>query len=274
MELKMAETTFSDLRKPFPTKDLNWKTGIKIENGLKGQAVPHLDARAVQNRLDDIMGPSNWKNKFIEVFNGPTLFSVRCVLSLKIDGEWVDKEDAATISSNSDNFIDRNALTKGVYSDALKRAAVQWGIGRYLYDYDCEYVDLDDHGKLCFIPKLPKALVLAEEHAEYFKPDEKVASEPTVPQAAPSAKEIVATRANAQPAAMPAEVLKQPADDIPVDVTDAERALIKELLLKLEKNPPNVIKTYVQGPKGVQKLGESARAYVVKKADEKEKQLA
>jgi hypothetical protein len=36
---------------------------------------------------------------------------------------------------------------KGEYSDAFKRAAVMWGIGRYLYDLPNVWVNLDQYGK-------------------------------------------------------------------------------------------------------------------------------
>ena len=48
-----------------------------------------------------------------------------CELSINIDGTWITKSDGA-----DDSNIEG---AKGGISDALKRAAVLFGIGRYLY---------------------------------------------------------------------------------------------------------------------------------------------
>ena len=48
-----------------------------------------------------------------------------CSLSCKVGDNWITKADGA-----GDTDIEGE---KGGISDALKRAAVVWGIGRYLY---------------------------------------------------------------------------------------------------------------------------------------------
>ena len=48
-----------------------------------------------------------------------------CELSLKINGVWITKTDGA-----GDTNIEGE---KGGLSDAFKRAAVKFGVGRYLY---------------------------------------------------------------------------------------------------------------------------------------------
>ena len=45
---------------------------------------------------------------------------------------------------------------KGALSDALKRAAVRWGIGRYLYDLKAPWIVLEQRGKSSFIPDAEK----------------------------------------------------------------------------------------------------------------------
>jgi hypothetical protein len=53
---------------------------------------------------------------------------VICTLSIKVGDAWISKEDGG---ENSDI-----EPVKGGLSDAFKRAAVSWGIGRYLYGLD------------------------------------------------------------------------------------------------------------------------------------------
>jgi hypothetical protein len=76
----------------------------------------------VQDRLDAVCGPANWQDSYTETLKGRLL----CTLTIRIDGEWISKSDGA-----GDTDVEGE---KGAISDAIKRAGVKWGIGRYLYD--------------------------------------------------------------------------------------------------------------------------------------------
>ena len=91
-------------------------------------ALAYLDARDVMDRLDDACGPSNWQSRYNETPKGRVL----CELGIRFDGEWVWKSDGA-----GDTAVEGE---KGGISDALKRAAVHWGIGRYLYRLESVWV--------------------------------------------------------------------------------------------------------------------------------------
>jgi hypothetical protein len=86
-------------------------------------------------RLDDVFGISGWKNEYQE-WRGK---GVKCTLTCKVDGEWISKEDGA-------DETDMEA-TKGGFSNSMKRAAVQWGIGRYLYNLDQTWVEIRERGQ-------------------------------------------------------------------------------------------------------------------------------
>lgn len=104
----------------FPKNDIQFRLGAQTKDKLKGQAFAYISARAIQNRLDEVVGPANWKDNYTMIgANG-----VLCTLSIKIDGEWIDKHDVSEV-----DLTQKNGL-KGGISDALKRAAVKWGIGR------------------------------------------------------------------------------------------------------------------------------------------------
>jgi hypothetical protein len=86
---------------------------------------------------------------------------VVCRLRLRLGDEWITKVDVGGPSEQPDSG-DR---MKAAFSEALKRAAVKFGLGRYLYRLPSQWVDYDPHKK-CFLkaPSLPvSALPVREE---------------------------------------------------------------------------------------------------------------
>ena len=120
---------FNDLKKPFPVSSLKWRIGNKNREGTKANMLVYVDARMVQDRLDEVVGVGNWQfetRSMNSVNRQGNTFTIIGRLGIKINDEWIWKEDGA---ENSDI-----EAAKGGISDAFKRAAVQWGIGRYLYN--------------------------------------------------------------------------------------------------------------------------------------------
>jgi hypothetical protein len=70
--------------------------------------------------------------------------------SLRINGEWIEKQDGAQVT-------DYEAV-KGGISSAFKRVAASgWGIGRYLYDVRNQWFPIKQRGKgyeFAVIPKI------------------------------------------------------------------------------------------------------------------------
>ncbi|WP_312399916.1 Rad52/Rad22 family DNA repair protein [Chryseobacterium sp.] len=83
--------------------------------------VPYVDARQVQDRLDEVLGADNWQDDYLEV-KGKQF----CRIGIKVNGEWIWKGD-----SGAESLLDP---TKGETSDSFKRAAVHWGINRDTYE--------------------------------------------------------------------------------------------------------------------------------------------
>jgi len=123
-----------DLHKPFPAAEIEWRVGSTNGDKTSGLALAYLTARHVMDRLDAVCGSENWQDRY--EFHGPRTV---CYLSLRIGTEWVTKADGA-----GDSDVEAE---KGAISDALKRAAVKWGIGRYLYDLGNIWVDLEPAGR-------------------------------------------------------------------------------------------------------------------------------
>ena len=116
---------FEALAAPFPEQDWEWRvqrSGVK--NGRPWAiVVPYITNRAIQQRLDEVCGPANWENRFDPIEGG-----FICRLGILVDDSWIWKEDGAPQT-------DIESI-KGGLSNAMKRAAVQWGMGRHLYEID------------------------------------------------------------------------------------------------------------------------------------------
>lgn len=121
---------FAALAEPFKPEQVSWRVGSANKEKTKCLALAYIDARDVMERLDSVMGPENWQDRY-EVHGGKTI----CYLSLRINGEWITKADAA-----GDSAVEAE---KGAISDAFKRAAVKFGIGRYLYDLGNTWAELE-----------------------------------------------------------------------------------------------------------------------------------
>ena len=90
-----------------------------------GRSVPYISSRTAMNRLDDVVGPDGWWDDYV-----PSQHSVLCKLTIRLpDGSTVTKQDAGGHAGMQDEGDDE----KSAYSDAFKRAAVKFGVGRLLY---------------------------------------------------------------------------------------------------------------------------------------------
>ncbi len=137
----------AQLRAPFAPEDIEWRVGQETRDHTKVSALAYLTSRAVQQRLDDVFGPFGWATKYVKGPDG----GVVCELSCKgPDGEWVTKADGAT---NTDF-----EAVKGGLSSALKRAAVHWGVGRYLYDLPMVWCPLKPKGQVYHRSKSGKTM--------------------------------------------------------------------------------------------------------------------
>lgn len=106
----------AQLKNPFDPKLIKWTT----KGGKSPKALAYIDARDVMKRLDDVLGVDKYQTKYVAVDDG-----FICELSLRLNDGWITRSDGASRT--------RIEPVKGGISDALKRAANAWGIGRYLY---------------------------------------------------------------------------------------------------------------------------------------------
>lgn len=118
----------------FDEKDISWKVLQNSWNDGSPYALmtPFVNASAIQERLDEVLGWENWKTEYIVQESGTYRYVV-CILSCRTqNGEWISKQNVCEISEKKeDNNAPDNPI-KSAYSGAFKRVALEFGIGRYL----------------------------------------------------------------------------------------------------------------------------------------------
>jgi hypothetical protein len=227
------------LREPLPAAAIEWRVGSTTKDKAKGQALPYLTAHAVAERLDELLGPMNWATAYVP---GPA-GGVVCRLSIRgPDGTWVTKENGAENTEIEG--------VKGGLTDAFKRAAAIWGIGRYLYTYSPQWVELKDGKYLTKTPTLPAAYLPKAAAPVTSAAAVAPAAKPAA--AAPVVAPAVVVHVDVPDLPDNVPVVEEPgpakwADDLPADpmelelggkptgvpaMTEAERKLADQLLAK------------------------------------------
>ncbi len=119
-----AKEIMAKLQAPFPPDQIEWRAqSCGVSNGAPWVMVlAYIQARAIQNRLDEVFGWNNWFDEYRQLGT-----DVLCKLTVNFDGQMVWKENGA---SNTDI-----EAFKGGISGAFKRVAASgYGIGRYFYN--------------------------------------------------------------------------------------------------------------------------------------------
>lgn len=107
--------------------DYHWKIQSFSKYYPEAQCVAYIDARDVMNILDEVVGPDKWQDRY-EMVGDKFVAGIGININDKGGDQWVWKFDTGT----SGDF----EVEKSAFSDAFKRAAVKWGVGRFLYDLE------------------------------------------------------------------------------------------------------------------------------------------
>lgn len=138
----MDKDCWSRLKEPFPQKDIEWRIARSGKNtkGIWAMCLAYVTNRAIMDRLDEVLGPDKWYNEFKEGPHGGVICGISIFLEDRGEyGEFLTKWDGAE-NTNIEAI-------KGGLSGAMKRAAVQWGIGRYLYNFKEGFATITDNGE-------------------------------------------------------------------------------------------------------------------------------
>ncbi len=156
----MTNEQAAALQYPFTANEIEWRVLHTTKDKSKGQVAAYVDSRAIQDRLDTVLGRENWQNRFRTVQGKDNASTTQvCELSIYYPdrGEWITKSNGA---GNTDI-----EPVKGGLSNAFKRAASMWGVGRYLYDLKNLWVPLKD-GKYIPDDQLP---ILIKQYNQFVR---------------------------------------------------------------------------------------------------------
>lgn len=134
----MQNDIITKLKEPFDPKVIHWRVGATMKDKSKGIALAYINSRDAMKRLDEVCGDL-WQSEYP--------FEGCCKIGVKIGDDWVWRSNGA-----GETDIEGE---KGRYSDAFKRAAVLWGVGRYLYYLPNEWVELKQQGRTHVLARKP-----------------------------------------------------------------------------------------------------------------------
>ena len=146
------------LEVPFDPSVIEWRVTNTSKGGPpRGQVMPYTDQRAYTDRLNQLFTPAGWSRKY-EVHTSPAFLrgkeqkpSAKVIVTCEVTifglgshsatgEEWADDENAGT-SAEAQSF---------------KRACCCFGLGRYLYEFEGVWVDVDERKRPRTVPELPK----------------------------------------------------------------------------------------------------------------------
>jgi hypothetical protein len=111
---------FAALAAPFQREEVRSRTAPG------GRVLHYVTARSIMNRLDEVIGPESWWDRYELIGQAGMV----CHLSVRLpDGQVVTKQGIGGITA----MPDESDSEKTGETDAFKRASAKFGVGRYLY---------------------------------------------------------------------------------------------------------------------------------------------
>ncbi len=141
--MNTTNINWAALAAEFDPADVSFRLqGNPRDGKTSAVVVAYLDSRAVQDRLDEVCGPDGWSFDWQPVVtNSTAVLAAKGTLTI------------AGVSKSDVGDAGQTEPTKASVSDALKRTAVQWGIGRYLYNLPLMYAECVKYGNSWVLAK-------------------------------------------------------------------------------------------------------------------------
>lgn len=131
------------LRRPFPSDRIEWRLAMCGTNakGIWARCLAYIDNRAAMERLDDVCGPFWSQHEEFKTIGSAAV----CTVTINIEGLEGYPSRSVTGSCAVEANGDIDAF-KSAASGAMKRAVVNLGVGRYLYDLPEAWAEIDPEG--------------------------------------------------------------------------------------------------------------------------------
>lgn len=171
----------SELTRPFVPEDIKWRVQNYNKNSGKALLVPYLDARHIEERLDEVV-PGDWELTFDHktldgqaYVGGHVVYATMTICGVRrqdVGSSFIMRDQyAKPIEGGGYEKLNDNKLDpKTATSDSIKRVAAQFGIGRYLWNMDMPvFIDASDNNgqnKFRFSP--PKHKDVDKKYHDYL----------------------------------------------------------------------------------------------------------
>lgn len=227
---RLTQDVMDKLKTPFHPSAISWKPGAMTKDKTKptkAAAMAYVNVRMYMDVLDQVV-PGEWSNVYKSWGDNKIICELTILDETRSSTGEFDPEDA-------------KAVTEGTSAEAqaFKRACAMFGLGRYLYRLQAQWVLVDDYkkftkesqaeldnyykriyAKMMAAIKTPIAPIVEEEVAENLAPEPepaatpepapaKVVSAPSAPKPAP-ATPVAQQAAKPTPAAAPAKAAPAP----------------------------------------------------------------
>src|SRR6516162_3755222 len=144
------EELLAELEVPFPVDQVLWRVTNTANNRTCGRVVPYADPRAYTDHLNALVTPQGWTRTYETV-------AMNHITRTKRNAEFVTGkilvtckvtiEGLGTHSGTGEEWADEDNAMTSAEAQAFKRACNCFGLGRYFYDFDAPWVDIDDKGR-------------------------------------------------------------------------------------------------------------------------------
>jgi len=144
------EELLTELEVPFPVDQVLWRVTNTANNRTRGQVVPYADPRAYTDRLNALVSPQGWTRNFETVTMNNitrTKRNAEIVTGKILVTRKVTINGLGTHSGTGEEWADEDNAMTSAEAQAFKRACSCFGLGRYFYDFDAPWVDIDDKSR-------------------------------------------------------------------------------------------------------------------------------
>jgi hypothetical protein len=152
------KSVLAELEVPFSPDQVQWRVTNTTKDKKRGQIVPYAGPRAYSDRLNALFTAQGWTRKYqvatmsniTRMKKGESISSGKILVTCTVTmvGLW-------SHSGTGEEWADdENGLTSAD-AQAFKRACSCFGLGRYFYEFQGSWVDLDQNQQPKRIPALP-----------------------------------------------------------------------------------------------------------------------